>query len=168
MLSFISLDLAPSSLRRLHLYVTATHSFFTATFANVGAIFQARLRWWSGEEISSQVSPRVRRGWVEASCGRRFGDPFLAGPRLGRGTIAQASVQTQSIVDDLHLFEHRRPRPGAGAVAGEVNVLDLERAEGAFHERVVETIAPTAHGIGNAVPLQHRPAELGGIFGRFK
>ena len=57
------------------------------------------------------------------------GDPLHAGPRLGRGAVAQAGVQAHLVIEDLQVLEDRRLRLGAAAEPDEVDVLGLERDE---------------------------------------
>src|SRR5215218_9545212 len=109
------------------------------------------------------LPPLERRGEIRASCGCTHGDPFHAGPCLGRGAVADARVQTLPIVEDFDVLEHGRPRRLAGAEADLVDVLRLERGEEALHGRVIEAVAAPAHGLRDAVPLQHRPVGLGGV-----
>src|SRR5215217_5539741 len=47
------------------------------------------------------LPPVEWRGEIRASCGCTHGDPFHAGPRLGRGAIADGRVQTLPIVEDF-------------------------------------------------------------------
>jgi len=109
------------------------------------------------------LPPVEWRGEIRASCGCTHGDPFHAGPRLGRGAIADGRVQTLPIVEDFDVFEHGRLRLLAGAEADLVDVLGLERGEEALHGRVIEAVAAAAHGLRDAVPLQHRPVGLGRV-----
>ncbi len=44
-----------------------------------------------------------------------------------------------------------------------MDVLRLERGEEALHGRVVQAVAAAAHGLGDAVPLQHRAVRLGRV-----
>src|SRR3954454_15009215 len=109
------------------------------------------------------LPPVEWRGEIRASCDCTHGDPFHAGPRLGRGAIADGRMQTLPIVEDFDVFEHGRPRLLAGAEAELVDVLRLERGEEALHRRVVQAVAAAAHGLRDAVPLQHRAIRLGGV-----
>ncbi len=77
--------------------------------------------------------PRQREVALRTSCGFEHGDPFHAGPRLGRGAVAQGRVQALPVVEDLDVLEHGRPRLLAGAEAGSVDVLLLQRGEEALH-----------------------------------
>src|SRR3954453_3894105 len=70
-------------------------------------------------------------------------------------------MQTLPIVEDFAVFEHGRLRLLAGSEADLVDVLGLERGEEALHGRVIEAVAAAAHGLRDAVPLQHRPVGLG-------
>src|SRR3954467_3570526 len=45
--------------------------------------------------------PEEWRGGIRTSRGRAHVDPFHAGPRLGRGAVAQGRVQTLPVVEDL-------------------------------------------------------------------
>ena len=72
-------------------------------------------------------------------------------------------MQTLPIVEDFDVFEHGRLRLLAGAEADLVDVLRLERGEEALHGRVIEAVAAAAHGLRDAVPLQHRPVGLGRV-----
>src|SRR3954465_3928740 len=74
-------------------------------------------------------------------------------------------MQTLPIVEDFDVFEHGRLRLLAGAEADLVDVLRLERGEEALHGRVIEAVAAAAHGLRDAVPLQHRPVGLGYVLG---
>src|SRR5215216_6750287 len=112
---------------------------------------------------ASGLPPVEWRGEIRASCGCTHGDPFHAGPRLGRGAIADGRMQTLPIVEDFDVFEHGRLRLLAGAEADLVDVLRLERGEEALQGRVIEAVAAAAHGLRDAVPLQHRPVGLGRI-----
>src|SRR3954452_1003809 len=114
------------------------------------------------------LPPVEWRGEITASCGCTHGDPFHAGPRLGRGAIADGRMQTLPIVEDFDVFEHGRLRLLAGAEADLVDVLRLERGEEALHGRVIEAVAAAAHGLRDAVPLQHRAVGLGRVLGGFK
>src|SRR5689334_1739749 len=80
--------------------------------------------------------PEEWRGGIRTSRGRAHVDPFHAGPRLGRGAVAQARVQALPVVEDLDVIEHRRPGFRAGAEMDVVDVLLLERGEEALHGRV--------------------------------
>src|SRR3954452_24233510 len=67
---------------------------------------------------------------------------------------------------DCRRFRCIRTRPLrllAGSEADLVDVLGLERGEEALHGRVIEAVAAAAHGLRDAVPLQHRPVGLGGV-----
>src|SRR3954466_14893241 len=86
--------------------------------------------------------PEEWRGGIRTSRGRAHVDPFHAGPRLGRGAVAQGRVQTLPVVEDLDILEHRRRRTGAEADV--VDVLLLERGEEALHRRVVQAVAAPA------------------------
>src|SRR4051794_34580601 len=66
-------------------------------------------------------------------------------------------------MEHFDVIEHRRPCLGAGAEAGVVDVLLLERGEEALHGRIVETVALAAHGPADAVPLQDLAVGLGGV-----
>src|SRR3954467_11934659 len=103
------------------------------------------------------LPPVEWRGETRASCGCTHGDPFHAGPRLGRGAIADGRMQTLPIVEDFDVFEHGRLRLLAGSEADLMDVLGLERGEEALDGRVIEAVAAAAHGLRDAVPLQHRP-----------
>src|SRR5919199_2945656 len=89
-------------------------------------------------------------------CGA-FDDLLHAGPRLGRGAITQGRVQPLSIIEHLDVLEYGGLGLGAGAELGLMDTLRLERGEEALHRGIVEAIAPPAHGLPDAVPLQHRP-----------
>src|SRR3954447_17506327 len=80
----------------------------------------------------SGLPPWGWRGEIRASCGCTHGDPFPAGPRLGRGAIADGRMQTLPIVKDFDVFEHGRLRLLAGTEADLVDVLRLERGEEAL------------------------------------
>src|SRR3954453_2137085 len=56
----------------------------------------------------------------------------------------------------------------AGVEADLVDVLRLEGGEEALHGRIIEAVAAAAHGLGDAVPLQHYAVGLGGVLGGFK
>src|SRR3954466_249752 len=77
-------------------------------------------------------------------------------------------MQTLPIVEDFDVFEHGRLRLLAGSEADLVDVLRLERGAEALHGRVIEAVAAAAHGLRDAVPLQHRPVGLGCVLGGFK
>lgn len=77
-------------------------------------------------------------------------------------------MEALAIVEDLEVVEQRRPGLVASAVTSLVDVLDLERGEQAFHGRVVEAIAFAAHGLRDAMPLQHCPVGLGSVLPGFK
>src|SRR5829696_10500614 len=79
------------------------------------------------------LPPSAWRGGIRASCSCRHGDPFHAGPRLGRGAIADGRMQALPIVEDLDGLEHGRLRLLAGAEADLVDVLRLQRGEEALH-----------------------------------
>src|SRR3954465_14650099 len=81
--------------------------------------------------------PEEWRGGIRTSRGRAHVDPFHAGPRLGRGAVAQGRVQALPVVEDLDILEHRRPGLRPGAEADVVDVLLLERGEEGLHRRVV-------------------------------
>jgi hypothetical protein len=53
------------------------------------------------------------------------GDPFHAGPHLGRGAAAQGRVQALPVVEDLDVVEHGRLGLLAGAEPGQVDLLPL-------------------------------------------
>jgi hypothetical protein len=105
----------------------------------------------------AELPPWVRRGWIRVSRRGAHGDPLHAGPCFGRGAVAQARMQTYPVVKDLDILEDRRLRLGAGAVAGEVDVLGLERGEEALHRSVVQRVAAPAHGLHDAIPLEDGP-----------
>src|SRR3954469_7676326 len=46
--------------------------------------------------------------------------------------------------------------------------LCFERGQEALHGRIIETVAPPAHRLLDAMPLQHRPIRPSGILGGFK
>src|SRR5215217_9187279 len=103
--------------------------------------------WFSGRAHRAYgLPPSAWRGGIRASCSCRHGDPFHAGPRLGRGAIADGRMQALPIVEDLDGLEHGRLRLLAGAEADLVDVLRLQRGEEALHGRVVEAVAAPAHG----------------------
>src|SRR3712207_8246486 len=52
------------------------------------------------------------------------------------------------------VLEHGRLRLRAGAEAGAMDVLLLQRGEEALHRRVVETVPAAAHRLLDPVPLQ--------------
>src|SRR3954469_11503310 len=109
------------------------------------------------------LPPVEWRGETRASCGCTHGDPFHAGPRLGRGALADGRILTLPVAEDFDVFEHGCLRLLAGAEADLVDVLRLERGEEALHGRVIEAVAAAAHGLRDAVPLQHRAIRLGGV-----
>src|SRR3954465_8992287 len=49
----------------------------------------------------SGLPPVEWRGEIRASCGCTHGDPFHAGPRLGRGAIADGRMQTRPLAEDF-------------------------------------------------------------------
>src|SRR5689334_5182992 len=73
--------------------------------------------------------PGEWRGGIRTSRGRAPVDPFHAGPRLGRGAVAQGRGQALPVVEDLDVLEHRRPGLRPGAEVDVVDVLLLERGE---------------------------------------
>src|SRR3954466_6068097 len=75
------------------------------------------------------LPPVEWRGETRASCGCTHGDPFHAGPRLGRGAIADGRMQTLPVVEDFDVFENGRPRLLAGAETDLVDVLGLSEAK---------------------------------------
>src|SRR3954466_5940141 len=99
------------------------------------------------------LPPSAWRGGIRTSCSFEHGDPFHAGPCLGRGAIAKRRVQALPVVEHLDVLEHCRLGLLTSAEPGRMNVLLLERGEEALHRRVVETVALTAHGLLDAVPL---------------
>src|SRR4051794_11560440 len=46
--------------------------------------------------------------------------------------------------------------------------LCFERGQEALHGRIIETVAPPAHRLLDAMPLQHRPIRPSGVWGGFK
>src|SRR3954467_14565815 len=108
-------------------------------------------------------APGEWRGEIRTSCGRWHDDRLHVGPRLGRGSVAQARVQTPPVVKDLDVLEHRRPGLRAAAEPDVVDVLLLERGEEGLHRRVVEAVAAPAHRLPDAVPPQHLAVRLGGV-----
>src|SRR5919107_3090710 len=94
----------------------------------------------------TELPPSAWRGGIRASCSCRHGDPFHAGPRLGRGAIADSRMQALPVVEDFDVFEHGRLRLLTGAETDLVDVLGLERGEEALHRRVVKAVAAAAHG----------------------
>jgi len=54
-------------------------------------------------------------------------------------------MQATGIVEDFDILEEVSARLAAGAINPMVNPLGLEAVEEAFHWRVVQTIALTAH-----------------------
>src|SRR3954451_17850748 len=107
---------------------------------------------WTGR---TGPPPEEWRGGIRTPRGRTHGDPFHAGPCLGRGAVAQGRVQALPVVEDLDVLEHRRLRLRTGAEADAVDVLLLERGEEALHRRVVQAVAAPAHRLLDPVPLQH-------------
>jgi hypothetical protein len=103
------------------------------------------------------LPPLVWRGEIRISCRGSPGDLLHAGPCLGRSAVAQSRVQPLPIVEHLDVVEHRGSRLRTSAELGRVDGLRLERSEEALHRRIIETIAPPAHGRPDAVPLQHGP-----------
>src|SRR3954451_3869282 len=89
-----------------------------------------------GLEVVRGPPPEEWRGGIRTSRRRAHGDPFHAGPRLGRGAVAQGRAQALPVVEDLDVLEHRRPGLRPGAEADVVDVLLLERGEEALHRRV--------------------------------
>src|SRR6185295_13712754 len=79
--------------------------------------------------VSPGPPPEEWRGGIRTSRGRARVDPLHAGPRLGRGAVAQGRVQTLPVVEDLDILEHRRPGLRPGAEMDVVDVLLLERGE---------------------------------------
>ena len=72
-------------------------------------------------------------------------------------------MEALAIVEDLEIVEQRCLGLVAGALVGLVDLLDLERGEQAFHGRVVQAVPAPAHGLRDAMPLQHRPLGLGRV-----
>src|SRR3954471_5616029 len=107
--------------------------------------------------------PEEWGGGIRTSRGRARVDPFHAGPRLGRGAVAQGRVQTLPVVEDLDVLEHRRPGLRPGAEMDVVDVLLLERGEEGLHRRVVEAVALAAHRLLDAAPLQDLAVGLGSV-----
>src|SRR4051794_10314358 len=114
------------------------------------------------------LPPLEWRDEIRASCGCTHGDPLHAGARLNRGAVADARVQALAVVEDFDVVEHRRLGLLAGVEADLVDVLRLEGGEEALHGRIMEAVAAAAHGLGDAVPLQHHAVGLGGVLGGFK
>src|SRR4051794_15502952 len=94
-------------------------------------------------------APGEWRGEIRTSRGRWHDDRLHVGPRLGRGSVAQARVQTPPVVKDPDVLEHRRPGLRAAAEPDVVDVLLLERGEGGLRRRVVEAVAAPAHRRGS-------------------
>src|SRR3954451_25342807 len=93
---------------------------------------------WTGR---TGPPPEEWRGGIRTSRGRAHGDPFHAGPCLGRGAVAQGRVQALPVVEDLDILEHRRLRLRTGAEADVVDVLLLERGEEALRRGSVSVRA---------------------------
>src|SRR5215217_7727729 len=72
------------------------------------------------------------------------------------------------VIEDLDVVEHRCPGLCAGAKMDLMDVLDFERGEEALHRRVVQTVPAPAHGLNDAVSLQHGVVGLRGVLGGFK
>ena len=72
-----------------------------------------------------------------------------------------------AIVEGLDVLEDCPPRGLPGREAGAVDELGLERAEEAFHRRVVEAVALAAHGLDEPVPGQRRPVGQARVLGGF-
>src|SRR5215211_6517234 len=108
-------------------------------------------------EGSCGPPPLVWRGEIRISGCRAQGDRLHAGASLGRGSVSQGRVQALPIVKDLDILEHGCFGLGAGAELGLMDALRLERGKEALHGCIIETIAPPAHRLLDAMPLQHRP-----------
>jgi hypothetical protein len=85
----------------------------------------------------------------------RHADLAHDGTSLGWGTVADGRVQTLSIVEDLDVVEHCCSGLLAGAEVGLMDVLRLERGEEAFHRRIIQAIATSAHRLLEPVAGQH-------------
>src|SRR3954463_6098079 len=105
-----------------------------------------------GGQDGAGPPPEEWRGGIRTSRGRAHVDPFHAGPRLGRGAVAQGRVQALPVVEDLDILEHRRPGLRTGAEMDVVDVILLERGEEALHRRVIQAVAAPAHRLLDAVP----------------
>src|SRR4051812_40105166 len=123
----------------------------SSTVSHAALVSPARSTSRASARKGSGLPPVEWRVEIRASCGCTHGDPFHAGPCLGRGAIADGRMQTLPIVEDFDVFEHGRLRLLAGAEADLVDVLRLERGEEALHGRVIEAVAAAAHGLRDAV-----------------
>jgi hypothetical protein len=96
-----------------------------------------QLRAAAGRACGSTLRRRLDewRGGTRTSRGSEHGDPCHPGARFGRGAIAQGRVQALPVVEDLDVLEHRRPGLRAGAEAGVVHMLLLERGEEVFVQK---------------------------------
>src|SRR3954469_22000316 len=70
--------------------------------------------------------PLVWRGEIRISGCLAQGDRLHAGASLGRGSVSQGRVQALPIVKYLDVLEHRRPRLGARAELGLMDLLCFE------------------------------------------
>lgn len=72
-------------------------------------------------------------------------------------------MQALAIVEDFEIVERRCPGLVAGTVARVMDLLGLERGEDALHGCIIEAVAAPAHGLDDAMPLQHGPVRFGGV-----
>src|SRR3954452_8449101 len=79
----------------------------------------------------------------------------------------ESGMKTLPIIEHLDVIEHRRfgLRTGTEAAveAAVMDVLDLERGKDTLHRRVVQAVPASAHGLNDAVPLQHGSIRLSSV-----
>ena len=90
-------------------------------------------------------------------------DPFHDHPCLGGRSVTDAGMQTLPVIEHLDVIEHGRFGCLAGGEPAVMNMLDLERGKHALHGCIVQAVATAAHGLKEAVTLQHGPIRLRSI-----
>jgi hypothetical protein len=94
------------------------------------------------------------------SLGRAFGEP--CGIHVWRNP-AEGGVRAYGVVKGFDIRKNRRLRRGTGRKIHQVHQLALEAAEEIFGYSIVVGIAPAAHALADALPVQRIPVALRGI-----
>ena len=90
-------------------------------------------------------------------------DPFHDHPCLGGRSVTDTGMQPLPVIEHLDVIEHGRFGCLAGGEPAVINMFDLERGKHALHGCIVQAVATAAHGLKEAVTLQHGPIRLRSI-----
>src|SRR6202046_294542 len=118
-----------------------------------------------------ELSAQQILAWADAHFQRTWSSPRKVDTKLRVfglfvlrwGNVPQRRVTTLVVVEDLDVFDERRPRLGTRGEVGVVDQLLLQRGEEAFHRRVVPAVGLAAHAARDAVLGQEELVVLAGV-----